>query len=78
MKTQVFELEILASHFKIGIFHKTNLVYYLVTQVFKDGAYKEEKNPKKNQLRCQSRFQGLIFVKTIGKQQAVIQEQELL
>lgn len=47
MKTQVFELEILASHFKIGIFHKTNLVYYLVTQVFKDGAYKEEKNPKK-------------------------------
>lgn len=33
---------------------------------------------QKEQLRCQSRFQRLIFTKTIGKQQCVIQEQKML
>lgn len=38
----------------------------------------KKKRIQKEQLRCQSRFQRLIFTKTIGKQQCVIQEQKML
>ena len=36
----------------------------------------KKKRIQKEQLRCQSRFQRLIFMKTIGKQQSMIQEQK--
>lgn len=38
----------------------------------------KKKRIQKEQLRRQSRFQRLIFTKTIGKQQCVIQEQKML
>lgn len=48
-----------------------------MVRLFKDGAFEHAKNPKE-QLVCHSRFQRLIFMKTIGKQEPGIQEAEML
>lgn len=75
--TSVWVRHYIALMFKTGIFHMKSLVSCTVAQLFKDGACEQEKNPKE-QLACQSRFQRLIFMKTISKQQPAIQEQNMV
>lgn len=68
---QGFELENWAHNFKIENSPKKNLICYTVTQLFKN-VHTKKKRIQKEQLICQSRFQRLIFMKTIGKQQSMI------